>query len=59
MNHTVEMGSDAVIYIPNFIKIASAIQKLIEEDTQTAWRSHTPTFNFFFKIREVGFVYRF
>jgi hypothetical protein len=30
------MGSGAVIYIPNFIKIGSGIQKLIGGDTQTA-----------------------
>jgi hypothetical protein len=34
MKHAVEMGSVAVIYIPNFIKIGSGIQKLIG-DTQT------------------------
>jgi hypothetical protein len=26
----VEMGSDAILFIPNFIKIDSAIQKLIQ-----------------------------
>jgi hypothetical protein len=41
----VEMGSGAVIYIQNFIKIGSDIKKLIEEKSkiQTAWRSHKPT----------------
>jgi hypothetical protein len=29
MKYAVEMGSGAVIYIPSFIKIGSAIQKLI------------------------------
>jgi hypothetical protein len=29
MKYAVEMGSGAMIYIPNFIKIGSAIQKLI------------------------------
>jgi hypothetical protein len=29
MKFVVEMGSDAVIYIPSFIKIGSGIQKLI------------------------------
>jgi hypothetical protein len=36
-------------YIPCFIQISSAIQKLIGRggtDTQTAWRSHKPTFIF-------------
>jgi hypothetical protein len=50
MRYTVEMGSGAMIYIPGFIKIGSGIQKLIRgglTDTQTAWRSHKPTFFFF------------
>jgi hypothetical protein len=36
------------MYIPNFIKIGSDIQKLIGgyTDTQTAWRSHKPSFIF-------------
>jgi hypothetical protein len=34
--HAVEIGSGAMIYIPSFIKIGSAIQKLIE-----GIRSHT------------------
>jgi hypothetical protein len=29
MKYTVEMGSGAMIYIPNFIKTGSGIQKLI------------------------------
>jgi hypothetical protein len=29
MNYVAEMGSGAMIYIPNFIKIGSGIQKLI------------------------------
>jgi hypothetical protein len=29
MNYAIEMDSDAMIYIPGFIKIGSAIQKLI------------------------------
>jgi hypothetical protein len=29
MKYAVEMGSDAVIYIPSFVKTGSAIQKLI------------------------------
>jgi hypothetical protein len=46
MKYAVEMGSGAVIHIPSFIKIGSAIQKLREEykDTQRAWRSHKPIF---------------
>jgi hypothetical protein len=43
MKYTVEMGLGAMIYIPSFIKIGSAIQKLIvgihrQTDRQTAWR---------------------
>jgi hypothetical protein len=29
MKYTVEMGSGAMIFIPNFIKIGSGIQKLM------------------------------
>jgi hypothetical protein len=41
MNYAVEMDSGAMIYIPSFIMIGSAIQKLIKgihrhTDTQTA-----------------------
>jgi hypothetical protein len=51
MKYAFEMGSDAEIYIPSFIKIDSGIQKLIRGDTQThgytaEWRSHKPTFIF-------------
>jgi hypothetical protein len=31
MNDTAEIGSDAMIYIPSFIKIGSGIQRLIVE----------------------------
>jgi hypothetical protein len=39
------MGSDAVIYVPSFIKIGSGVQKLTGgyTDTQTAQLSHKPT----------------
>jgi hypothetical protein len=42
MKYAVEMGSGAMIYIPSFIQIDSAIQKLIggiyrHMDTQKAW----------------------
>jgi hypothetical protein len=50
MKFAVKMGSDAMIYIPSFIKIGSGIQKLIDTqtdtDTQTVWRLHKPTFIF-------------
>jgi hypothetical protein len=44
MKYAVEMGLVAMIYVPSFIKIGSGIQKLIRWDTQTAWKSHKPTF---------------
>jgi hypothetical protein len=56
MMYAVEMGSGAMIYIPSFIKIGSAIRKLMGEGdtrTQTAWRSRKPTF-ILSKIRKVG-----
>jgi hypothetical protein len=37
------MGSGAVIYIPNFIKIGSGVQKLIGEDTQAHNHKQTHT----------------
>jgi hypothetical protein len=50
MKQAVKMGSGAMIYIPNFIKIGSAIQKLTggntDTDTQTAWRLHKPSYVF-------------
>jgi hypothetical protein len=52
MKYAIEIDSDAVIYIPRFIKFVSGIQKLLggdtstDTDTQTAWRSHKPTFIF-------------
>jgi hypothetical protein len=35
IKYTVEMGSDAMIYIPSFIKTGSGIQKLMRRDIQT------------------------
>jgi hypothetical protein len=36
-HYAIEMGSDAVIYLPSFIKFGSGVQKLTGEiDTQTA-----------------------
>jgi hypothetical protein len=49
MKYAVEMGSGAMTYIPSFIKIGSAIVNFIRRgytDSQTAWRSHKPTFTF-------------
>jgi hypothetical protein len=44
MKYPVEMGSGAMIFIPSLIKIGSAIQKLIERDTQ-AHRQHGDRIN--------------
>jgi hypothetical protein len=46
MKYATEMGSDVMIYILSYIKIGSAMQKLIGRDTCTTWRSCKPTFNF-------------
>jgi hypothetical protein len=46
MKYAVEMGSGAMMYVPSFIQIGSAIQMLIRGDTQTAWGSHKPIFLF-------------
>jgi hypothetical protein len=35
MKYAIDMGSGATTYIPSFIKIGPAVQKLIREDTQT------------------------
>jgi hypothetical protein len=35
MKYADDMGSDIMIYIPNFIKTGSGIHKLIGVDTQT------------------------
>jgi hypothetical protein len=37
------MGSDAVIYVPSFIKIGSGVQKLIGRDIQTHTHKQTHT----------------
>jgi hypothetical protein len=49
------MGSDAVIYVPSFIKIGSSVQKLMGggggyTETRTAKWSHKPTL--FFQNKE-------
>jgi hypothetical protein len=43
MNHAVDMGSCAMIYVPSFIKIGSGTQTLIGVDTQTRGRTDTQT----------------
>jgi hypothetical protein len=40
MKYTVEMGSGAMIYMPSFIKIGSAIQKLIGGGNIQTQRQH-------------------
>jgi hypothetical protein len=43
MKYTVEMSSDAMIYIPSFIKIGSSIQKLMgDTQRERGRRSHKP-----------------
>jgi hypothetical protein len=37
MKYAVEMGSSAKVYIPNFVKTSSGIQKLIGRFAQTEW----------------------
>jgi hypothetical protein len=55
MKCTILMGSGAMMYIPRFIKIGSAIQKLI-----VGIHRHTDNevialaYFYFFKIRKVG-----
>jgi hypothetical protein len=46
MKYALDMSSGAMMYVPSFIKIGSGIQNLIGGETQTAWRSHKPTFIF-------------
>jgi hypothetical protein len=47
MKYTAEMGTYAVTYIPSFIKIGSAIKKLIEWDIKTH-RNHGDGINLLF-----------
>jgi hypothetical protein len=48
MKYAAEMGSGAMIYIPNFIKVGSAVQILMGGGgrSQTSWRAHKTTFIF-------------
>jgi hypothetical protein len=54
MKYAVEIGSGAIICVPSFIKIDSAIRQLIGGDTQTC-RQHGERISLFFflKIRRV------
>jgi hypothetical protein len=52
MKYAVEMGPSAMIYVPSFIKIGSAVQKLtggIHRHTEIAY-----AYFYFFKIRKLG-----
>jgi hypothetical protein len=46
MKYGVEMGSDVMVYTPDFIKTGSGIQKLIGSDSQT-YRQHGGRINLF------------
>jgi hypothetical protein len=49
------MGSGAMIYLPSFTKIASAIQKLMQGDSQTHRQlGDYIGLIYFFKINKVG-----
>jgi hypothetical protein len=48
------MGSGAVIYIPNFIKIGTGIQKLIGGGGIHRQQRDLISLLYFFKISEVG-----
>jgi hypothetical protein len=43
MKYAVGMRSGGMMYIPNFIKTGSGIQKLIGGDTHTHTHTHTQT----------------
>jgi hypothetical protein len=56
MKYTIEMGSGVMMYIPNFIKIGSEIQKVNGGYTDIQrCRQHGDHINllFFFKMRKV------
>jgi hypothetical protein len=53
MKYAVEIGSGAMIYIPSFIKIGSAIEKLIGGIHRQHGDHRRLTF-IFFKIRNTG-----
>jgi hypothetical protein len=50
MKNAVEMGSDAIIYIPSFIEIVSAIQKRMGGNTQH--KNRISLLYFFFQNKE-------
>jgi hypothetical protein len=56
MNYAVEMGSDAIMRIPNFIKIGSGSQKLIAGIHRHTESMMIPKGYFYFiKIRKAGY----
>jgi hypothetical protein len=54
MKYAIKMGSSAIMYIPSFIKIGSAIQNLIGDGDKWTHRQHGDRISlfFFFKIRK-------
>jgi hypothetical protein len=51
MTYAVDMGSRAMIYIPNFTKIGSAIQKFVGGHTDSMAIAYA--YLYFFKLRKV------
>jgi hypothetical protein len=52
MKHAVEMGSGAMICIPSFVKIGSAIQKLAENTQTQKQYSYSICLRLFFQNKE-------
>jgi hypothetical protein len=54
MKYAVEMGSRVMVYIPSFIKIGTAIQKLIGRGDKLRHTRHADRISlfYFFKIRK-------
>jgi hypothetical protein len=52
VKYATEMGSDAVMYISSFIKIGSAIQKLLGGHTDS--KEIAQVYFQFFRIRKLG-----
>jgi hypothetical protein len=55
INCTVEMGLDAMICIPSFMKTGSGIQKLIRGGGYTRRKVISYAYFYFFKLRKVGY----
>jgi hypothetical protein len=54
MKYAVEMVSGAMIHVPSFIKIGSAIQKLIRGICRHTQHGNLISLLLFFKIRKVN-----